>query len=317
MNELVSIVIPVYNVDKYIRECLDSVINQSYKNLQIILVDDGSTDNSGKICDEYAVKDSRITVIHQENQGAGAAKNTGLDLVKGEYLSLIDSDDYLELNYYETMVSNLKQHNVDVVQCLFRNVFVNNKYSRQYNFPSKGSRKIKTKKFLVEMLYDWKYAIFWNKLLKTKLLKDIRFPVGRKIDDEFFTYKLICNAKKILNINDKLYNYRMRQSSIMNNSDNEQLYLDRIDCFVERLLFIEKLYPSLAHNYKAHIAGYIQATLNDNLIKKDFEDYLREKALLFPTEKETIVQKIKIKILFYKYNSNTNIFVLENEECYN
>lgn len=317
MNELVSIIIPVYNVDKYIRECLDSVINQSYKNLQIILVDDGSTDNSGKICDEYAVKDSRITVIHQENQGAGAAKNTGLDLVKGEYLSLIDSDDYLELNYYETMVSNLKQHNVDVVQCLFRNVFVNNKYSRQYNFPSKGSRKIKTKKFLVEMLYDWKYAIFWNKLFKTKLLKDIRFPVGRKIDDEFFTYKLICNAKKILNINDKLYNYRMRQSSIMNNCDNEQLYMDCIDCFIERLSFIEKLYPSLAHNYKAHIAGYIQATLNDNLIKKDFEDYLREKALLFPTEKETIVQKIKIKILFYKYNSNTNIFVLENEECYN
>lgn len=317
MNELVSIVIPVYNVDKYIRECLDSVINQSYKNLQIILVDDGSTDNSGKICDEYAVKDSRITVIHQENQGAGAAKNTGLDLVKGEYLSLIDSDDYLELNYYETMVSNLKRYNVDVVQCLFRNVFVNNKYDVQYNFPSQGSRAISAKRFLTEMLYDWKYAVFWNKLFKSKLLKDIRFPVGRKIDDEFFTYKLICNAKKILNINDKLYSYRMRQSSVMNNSDNEQIYMDRIDCFIERLSFIEKLYPSLTHNYKAHIADYIQTTLNDSLIKNEFKSYLHEKALLFPVEKESMVQKVKSKVLFHKCISNANMFVLEKEECYN
>lgn len=99
--ELISVIVPVYNVEKYIRECLDSIVNQTYKNLQIILVDDGSTDNSGKICDEFAKKDSRITVVHQENQGAGVAKNTGLELIEGEYFSIIDSDDYIDLSMYE------------------------------------------------------------------------------------------------------------------------------------------------------------------------------------------------------------------------
>ena len=122
--ELISVIVPVYNVEKYIRECLDSIVNQTYKNLQIILVDDGSTDNSGKICDEFAKKDSRITVVHQENQGAGAAKNTGLELIEGEYFSIIDSDDYIDLSMYEKMVSLMKQYDSDIVQCLFKQVYV-------------------------------------------------------------------------------------------------------------------------------------------------------------------------------------------------
>ena len=131
--ELISVIIPVYNVEKYIRECLDSIVNQTYKNLQIILVDDGSTDNSGKICDEFAKKDSRITVVHQENQGAGAAKNTGLELIEGEYFSIIDSDDYIDLSMYEKMVSLMKQYDSVFVQCLFKQVYVNKIIMRQYS----------------------------------------------------------------------------------------------------------------------------------------------------------------------------------------
>ncbi len=115
------------------RECLDSIVNQTYKNLQIILVDDGSSDNSGKICDEFAKKDSRITVVHQENQGAGAAKNTGLELIEGEYFSIIDSDDYIDLSMYEKMVSLMKQYDSDIVQCLFKQVYVNKIIMRQYS----------------------------------------------------------------------------------------------------------------------------------------------------------------------------------------
>jgi len=245
----ISVVIPVYNVEKYLSECLDSVVNQTYKNLQIILVDDGSTDFSGKICDVYAEKDNRITVVHQKNAGAGAAKNTGLDLVKGEYFSIIDSDDYIELDMYEKMVNSLEKYNVDIVQCLFRNVFVNDSFDRKYKIKSNYPKVLTSKRFLKEYLYDWKYAIFWNKLFKSSLLKEIRFPVGRKIDDEFFTYKLVCNAKKVVNIDNILYNYRMRKTSVMNENDTDRFIYDRIDCFVERYDYIRKKYPSLDKKY--------------------------------------------------------------------
>lgn len=245
----ISVVIPVYNVEKYLSECLDSVINQTYKDLQIILVDDGSTDFSGKICDVYAEKDNRITVVHQKNAGAGAAKNTGLELIDGDYFSIIDSDDYIELDMYEKMVNSLEKYNADIVQCLFRNVYVNDSFDRKYKIKGNYPKVLTSKRFLKEYLYDWKYAIFWNKLFKSSLLKEIRFPVGRKIDDEFFTYKLVCNAKKVVNIDNILYNYRMRKTSVMNENNSDRLIYDRIDCFVERYDYIRRKYPSLNKKY--------------------------------------------------------------------
>ena len=165
--ELISVIVPVYNVEKYIRECLDSIVNQTYKNLQIILVDDGSTDNSGKICDEFAKKDSRITVVHQENQGAGAAKNTGLELIEGEYFSIIDSDDYIDLSMYEKMVSLMKQYDSDIVQCLFKQVYVNKIIMRQYSTLKKSCTVLTRQKYLQHFLSDWKFAIFATKIFKT------------------------------------------------------------------------------------------------------------------------------------------------------
>lgn len=203
--ELISVIVPVYNVEKYIRECLDSIVNQTYKNLQIILVDDGSTDNSGKICDEFAKKDSRITVVHQENQGAGAAKNAGLDLIKGEYFSIIDSDDYIDLSMYKIMVSLMEQYDSDIAQCLFKQVYTNKTIIRQYSTLKKSCTVLTRQKYLQHFLSDWKFAVFWNKLFRSSLLDNIRFPVGRKIDDEFFTYKLVCNAKRIVNTTEPFY----------------------------------------------------------------------------------------------------------------
>lgn len=263
----ISVIIPVYNVEKYLSECLDSVINQTYKNLQIILVDDGSTDSSGKICDVYAEKDNRITVVHQKNAGAGAAKNTGLDLVKGDYFSIIDSDDYIELDMYEKMVTSLEKYNSDIAQCLFRNVFVNDSFDRKYKIKGNYPKVLTSKSFLKEYLYDWKYAIFWNKLFKSSLLKEIRFPVGRKIDDEFFTYKLVCSAKKVVNIDDILYNYRMRKTSVMNENDSDRLIYDRIDCFIERYNYISNVYPSLKKNYNLKLYDdliYFKDSVRDN-----------------------------------------------------
>lgn len=274
----ISVVIPVYNVEKYLSECLDSVINQTYKNLQIILVDDGSTDSSGKICDEYAEKDDRITVVHQSNAGAGAAKNTGLELIDGDYFSIIDSDDYIELDMYEKMVNSLENYNADIVQCLFKDLFVNDSFDRKYKFKGNYPKVLTSKKFLSELLYDWKYAIFANKVFKTSLLKNIRFPVGRKIDDEFFTYKLVCNAKKVVNIDNILYNYRMRKTSVMNENNSDRLIYDRIDCFIERYNYVSNVFPSLERKY----------------LLKLYDGLLYFKTQLNNTEKiESIISKIE------------------------
>lgn len=284
MSGTISVVIPVYNVEKYLKECLDSVIGQTYQNLQIILVDDGSTDSSGSICDEYAQKDERIKVVHQKNQGAGAAKNTGLELVKGEYVSLIDSDDYISNTFYETMIKAMNQYRSDVAQCLFDNRFVDRAFKRKYYFLTSKTRRIGQKQFLFEMLYDWKYAIFANKVFKAELLGDARFPVGRKIDDEFFTYKLICNAKAVVNVNEHLYHYRMRQSSVMNDNSRDKLNQDRLDCFKERYAYVSKRYPSLRRDYYLHLS-------------ENFSE-------VYPPRKMTLYEKMKRRIELKSYIGN-------------
>lgn len=301
INEpLISIIIPVYNVEKYIYECLDSVVNQTYKNLQIILVDDGSTDKSGKICDEYAELDERITVIHQENNGAGAAKNAGLELIRGDYFAIIDSDDYIDLNMYSIMISNMNTYKSDIVQCLFYDLYVDKKMSSYYTNRNTSNKLFPKNIFLKDYLYDWKYAIFANKLFKTSLLtSDIRFPVGRKIDDEFFTYKLVCNANMVLNITDSLYYYRMRESSVMNENQNKTLIYDRIDCFIERYHYIASEVPKLSKYYYDKLSDglvYYRNILNgDPKVDKLIEEY--------PVRKKTIFSSIKNRVINKKYNN--------------
>ena len=187
-------------------------------------------------------------------------------MVKGDYFSIIDSDDYIELDMYEKMVTSLEKYNSDIAQCLFRNVFVNDSFDRKYKIKGNYPKVLTSKSFLKEYLYDWKYAIFWNKLFKSSLLKEIRFPVGRKIDDEFFTYKLVCSAKKVVNIDDILYNYRMRKTSVMNENDSDRLIYDRIDCFIERYNYIKKVYPSLERKYLLKLYDgllYLKTQLNN------------------------------------------------------
>lgn len=301
----ISVVIPVYNVEKYLSECLDSVVNQTYKNLQIILVDDGSTDFSGKICDVYAEKDNRITVVNQKNAGAGAAKNTGLELIDGDYFSIIDSDDYIELDMYEKMVNSLEKYNADIVQCLFRNVYVNDSFDRKYKIKGNYPKVLTSKSFLKEYLYDWKYAIFANKVFKSSLLKEIRFPVGRKIDDEFFTYKLVCNAKKVVNIDNILYNYRMRKTSVMNENDTDRLIYDRIDCFIERYNYVSDIYPSLKKKYNLKLYDdllYFKDSAKDNgKILSLINNFSRKKSNGF----DKLYQKImNNKLVFEELNKS-------------
>ena len=300
-HNLISVVVPVYNVARYLEEFLESLVKQTYKNLQIILVDDGSTDASGVICDRYAKKDNRITVIHQENAGAGAAKNTGLAVVKGDYLSIVDSDDYLELNYYERLLQVMTDFGADVCQCLFDYVFQDSSFSHEYMFrKDKKLRVISSKRFLREALADWKYNIFCNKLFKSSLLEDIKFPVGSKIDDEFFTYKLICNSKRIVNLSEVLYHYRQRKSSVMRDSQKMELTLNRIKCFDERYQYISKKYPRLRKEYYHHFADYI------NTIYHFGDEYSNNQFIIktlnkYPQKQLTILDKIHNRLFMIGY----------------
>ena len=307
MDKMISVVIPVYNIEKYLTECLFSVLNQTYKNLQIILVDDGSTENSANIIEEFLSKDDRVIIVHQTNMGAGMAKNIGLELVSGDLLSLIDSDDFLELEFYEKLYYAMKQTNADVAQCLISSFYVDGKYEHSYNFYSGKNRVLSVSRFLFEMLYDWKYAIFCNKLFKASLLKDNRFPVGRKIDDEFFTYKLILEAKTVVNINDHMYNYRMRKTSVMKNSSSEKLFHDRIDCFIERYEFVSERYKKLKRHFYTHFANYLQYYRNkvdDQGLQNLFDSFSAQ----FPIHDENFLEKTERKLYTRKYNSQDDSF---------
>ena len=247
----VSIVIPVYNVAKYLRKCMDSVLAQTYSSLEIILVDDGSPDESGEICDSYAQQDSRVVVIHQQNAGAANAKNAGLDRATGDYITFIDSDDYVEPDWIERLVDTAEKHGADVVECDFDKVYQNRvEIANQYP----ESRVFTAEEYLEQYLGNWTCSLFWNKLFCAKLLPDIRFRRERRcIDDEFFTYKVVSRATRIVRIQDVLYHYRQRMSSAISNTKNQmQIADDAVEVLVERYQWICARFPRLRKIYLSH-----------------------------------------------------------------
>ena len=215
---LISVIVPIYQVEAYLEECLDSILNQTYRQLEIILIDDGSTDRCGDICDRYASRDSRIKVIHQSNQGLSAARNAGMDVATGEYISFIDSDDYIAPHFYEKLLEGFKEHpETKVTAC---QVFKNEDgkitpliCNRRHQFPT-----IHTSLWCQDAILGKTYVNVWNKLYQAELLKEIRFRKGRIVEDVLFMYDFlpICISQQalLLLLPDYLYYYRIRQGSI-------------------------------------------------------------------------------------------------------
>lgn len=243
MKDVISVIVPVYNVSAYLPECLDSILSQDYDKLEVILIDDGSTDDSGAICDAYAQRDSRIRVIHQKNGGAAAAKNAGLRAATGEYLSFADSDDFLEPGAYAYMMSLLKENGADIVRCAFQNRF----RTRTEQWLADESRCVmEGKAFLARFATDWTCGLLWNKLYKRVLFDGIFFEEGHKIDDEYFTYQGVMNAAKVVCDPRVVYNYRQRASSVMNNpTAAERRVLDSLEAIGQRRQKIKARYPEL------------------------------------------------------------------------
>ena len=228
MNTKISVIIPVYKVEPYIRQCLDSVVNQTYTNLEIIIIDDGSPDNCGDICDEYAENDARIKVIHKENGGLAAARNDGIKLATGNWISFVDSDDWLELNMYEKVVNKAKNSNADIT--LFS----------LYRETQKGAERVHAfstdfvssdKSFIYQLqllifdkqynpicgVKEWRQAAPWDKFFKTSMIKknNLTFPEHLKIkEDMIFNMNIFHYAKSVAFIDLPLYHFRANPMSI-------------------------------------------------------------------------------------------------------
>lgn len=223
-NEKVSVIVPIYNVEKYLERCLKSIINQTYKNLEIILVNDGSPDNSLVICEKYKKQDNRIIILNKKNGGLSSARNEGLKIATGDYISFVDSDDYIEKDMYEILVQNLIENNADIsvggVKDITENIDGSMKITKD---TFQGERIIETlspidamKKYL---LGSWSA---WDKIYKREIHENLYFPEGEINEDEGIALEVLSRAKRVVYDNKSFYNYIKRENSITTSSFNEK-----------------------------------------------------------------------------------------------
>ena len=251
----ISVIVPVYKVEKYLTHAVDSIINQTYKNLEIILVDDGSPDLCGKICDEYAKKDARIKVIHKENGGLADARNAGIDIAEGDFFGFVDSDDYLAPDMYERLLHNLIENDAQISMCLAYIVYDDD---MSFYDIKKGEIKVFSEGEILENLFCGCLNNFaWNKLYKKELFQSIRYPKGKIYEDLFTTYKLFGLCKKVVFDGSKLYYYRIRKDSIMGMA-RRVIHLDKFEAFYE-ILNYSKDNKTLLDKAKAYMADDLAA----------------------------------------------------------
>lgn len=283
--ELVSIIVPIYKVEEYLDRCVESLVNQTYSNLEIILVDDGSPDNCPKMCDEWAEKDARIKVVHKKNGGLSDARNAGLGNATGEYIAFVDSDDWVENTYIEYLYRALKENDSEMAACDVRIA-----YEGDTNDAVVDSYKSAVKMTAAEAMSTLAKgrqvrATAWNKLYKTELLDGEKFEVGKLHEDEFFTYRIIDKCNSISYIDIPLYNYFQRQASIMSTYSIKRL--DVLEAYYRRLkLFEEKyheLYPqdkimycnSCINNYTAVLQSDIESKNDARILIKNYRKKIK------------------------------------------
>lgn len=299
----VSVVVPIYNVEKYLNRCLQSIINQSYKNIEIILVNDGSTDNSLQIAEEEEKNDSRIKIITQKNQGLSMARNTGIQHATGEYICFVDSDDFVHKDYVKCLIENLEENDSDISVCDY--LYINEK-------DETWSKKNKVEKIFsnLEAINDLLVGnqetevMAWNKLYKLSLFKEnnIFFPKGKLHEDNFTTYKLYYYAKKISLIPDKLYFYLQRTDSIMGKKFNIKR-LDVLQAVEETKSFFKKENINLEPEIECYELNTRIGLLN-NMVRDRFYGEAREQLIKeIKTKKSKYLKNkyvtVKIKLFLF------------------
>lgn len=247
--ELISVIVPVYKVEAYLDKCVQSIVDQTYKNLEIILVDDGSPDSCPAMCDVWAEKDRRIRVIHQPNAGSGAARNTALDAAQGELIAFVDSDDYIAQDMFEHLYG-LIIHGADIAECSHVDVFDNH---ATFHREDSCVRTYTAQEGMAEHIRDRIFRqLIWNKLYRREILGDIRFPVDKKIDDEFFTYQALGKAKVLIRSEKVCYAYRQQPDSVMHQVFSLHR-LQAVEAKCQRLELLQEHFPALVPLAKTNL----------------------------------------------------------------
>lgn len=258
-----SIIVPVYNVEKYLRECIHSILNQKFQDFELILVNDGSTDSSRLICDEYSKKDTRIKVIHKENGGLSSARNAGIDIANGIYLSFVDSDDWINENMYIDMLEKAYTNNANIIVC---NVMLMNKEGVEQPYTNIKSDILFTRTEALSELFKNEILLFsaCNKIYRRELFHDLRYKEGIILEDMDLAYKLFNKVNQVYYVHIPFYHYRYNDSSILRSEFN----LKRLDEYIvrkEMYEFYAKHYPELAdlvYYYLCNTGSYLYALVS-------------------------------------------------------
>lgn len=244
--DLISVIVPIYNVEKYLKKCIDSILAQTYKNYELILVDDGSPDNCGRISDEYAKKDIRVSVIHKQNGGLSSARNAGLEISKGEYIVFIDSDDWIDNNYLECLYKDLKNNDADISVPAFCLSYENGRHHIDSRI--QGKKVFSTEQSLECFLFNgYLTPCVASKMWKKNLWKDIKCPEGKLFEDQYTTYKLIMNANRVVYDRSIYYHYFKRNGSIGHSSFSDGTY-DLLKGIEEEYKEITREYPNIKNS---------------------------------------------------------------------
>lgn len=292
-SPLVSVIIPVYNVEKYLRCCVDSVLAQTYTNLEIILIDDGSTDTSGKICDEYAQKDERIQVIHKANGGLSDARNKGLDICKGEYIAFVDSDDYLSKVFIEIVINAMKKEQCDLLAIKDGTPFWDGKVEPvlRNNIDDYHVEYCDARVALEKMLYQRIETAAQLKICYKSVYQNIRFPYGYLYEDLATTYKLFFYIDRVAILDENIYAYRKRRDSIVRQTFSEKklVMLDIFDQLLndEQIKKVGLEKAAASRVYAGLFSIFLQIPETDIELQKKVWHKLQsvQKIVLFDTSK--------------------------------
>ena len=324
VNDRVCVVVPIYNTEKYLERCLDSLINQTYFNLEIILVNDGSTDKSLEICEKQRKKDKRIKIINKKNGGLSTARNAGIKNCNSDYIMFVDSDDFLKRNAIYKMMYNIKEYNADISCCnmkMFYDISSVEEEINNYNIQSK-IEVIDNKKALLHMI-DYRKNVFpnaCNKIYKYQLFKDnIRYPEGKFYEDMIVTAKVLSNSKVVVTDNENMYYYFQRANSIVNISYNEK-DLDHIVMSKELLEYIKENHFEIFEEYIVYdllnMLSVCNKMIKSNLYNKKIYDKtifeIKSKILLIYKSKS--INKIKkMQIIIFAYFNGIYKFIIRRK----
>ena len=287
-NPLISVIVPVYRVEQYLHRCVDSILAQTYTNLEIILVDDGSPDCCGEICEGYAAKDSRIRVIHQENGGVSTARNAGLDVCTGEYICFVDSDDYIHPEMYEKMLFAQLEHQVDICVCQWQYEFADGRHPITPEMIDPTIFDVKTSRELARYFYGEPIEILtsvvvWNKMYKRELLCDLRF-CGRMMEDEAYLTELLSGNKTVWVMPQLFYVYVQNNASLTA-APFQQGSLRFLDILLDRA----RLYSSDPYMWRESLIRYCNVYI-------DYYYLAKEKQLVMPGKTSVLSSAWKLAI---------------------